>query len=202
MAAVNFHKQTHNVPGISLRWKAASAINLGVAIRESAINAQSQHVLEDALLSILQGVSIKLEIGDLDEAAVGLHNAAICQILIYSRDEVSNRTHMCDSLEMSELGLKILDVTKANKKRGMLLAESCIAFRELLSSTPILEGMLEEFKVRLVELRHFYADLGLSDTDVTEILGVAKTLATYGEVSAFDDFLKILEDGIPKSDSN
>lgn len=123
------------LPGVPLRWKAASQINKGIALRASLLQKVRRQedttpvlgaVMEDSFNSIMRGTEIKIALGDVDEAAVGLHNAAYTALtsIALKGPEVASPQRIA---RLSRLGLGILSKTGSSKKRYLLLAENTFA---------------------------------------------------------------------------
>jgi len=133
-ASASFDRAS-GLPGVPLRWKAASQINKGIALRASLLQKVRRHedttsllggVMTDSFNSIMRGTEIKIALGDVDEAAVGLHNAAYTALtsIALNGPEVASPQRIA---RLSKLGLGIVSKTGSSKKRYLLLAENTFA---------------------------------------------------------------------------
>lgn len=137
-AAAQHHKRAADLPGVPLRWKGASLINAGIATRKEfcgAPTADSLDALSKAYASIIRGTELKLSLGDVDEAAVGLHNAAYVGLLMCRLDRNSEPGPE-GIIRLTSLGLGILGNTRSVKKRALLSAEQLFARLILAASKP------------------------------------------------------------------
>jgi hypothetical protein len=147
-AAVRMHTQAGDLPGIPLRWKGASLINRGVALRREALAptldgsavsvATMSEIRLDALrqsfASIVEGTKMKMGIGDVDEAAVGLHNAAYAALCLDAA--AAGPAWQQHAADLSGLGLRVIDASRSRKKRALLVAENLFARMREAGSPP------------------------------------------------------------------
>ncbi|MCI4665826.1 MAG: hypothetical protein MRY74_14010 [Neomegalonema sp.] len=142
--AAALHARAADLPGVQLRWVGGSFINAGVAARRGALamasvmedDAESRRKvttgLRQAQSAVMRGVEMKLGLGDLDEGAIGLHNAAYINLCLARADDEATVESAREAAELSRIGLNILSRTKSQKKMALLAAENAFAHMLLL----------------------------------------------------------------------
>lgn len=181
---IHLHQRAADVPGLPARWKSASLINLGIALRKRALAMRTESRrgpqaaseagnpasdLVNSYAAAANGARMKLGLGDLDEAAIGLHNAAYTMLYLARFDRSGAYTGK-QAAQLALRGLEVLQDTKSAKKLGLLLAEC--AFGLSLSGAGAAPGDEEKIASLYGQLAGLHASGLIPASDAADILAL------------------------------
>lgn len=185
-SCIALHQQAADVPGLPARWKSASLINLGIALRKRGLGlialarargeppgAEALRDLVGSYAATARGARMKLGLGDMDEAATGLHNASYTMLHL-AVVEKSGTYSGIKAAQLALRGIEILKGTNSTKKLGLLLVEC--AFGLMLAGGGAAPANAVTIAPLMKELSDLDAARLIPASDIADILSLHNDL--------------------------